>query len=58
MELVTLDLLEMAEPAVERGPDGLPHGWPLLRGGDNYLTVDGRPVNLKLSEDDLEAIAG
>ena len=58
MELVTLDLLEMAEPAVERGPDGLPHGWPLLRAGDNYLTVDGRPVNLKLSEDDLEAIAG
>lgn len=58
MELVTLDLLEMAEPAVERGTDGLPHGWPLLRAGDNYLTVDGRPVNLKLSEDDLEAIAG
>lgn len=58
MELVTLDSLEMAESAVERGPDGLPRGWPLLRAGDNFLTIDGRPTNLRLSETDLEAMAG
>lgn len=58
MELIDLspDAGHLELSAVERGADGLPTAWPLLREGDNHLTIRGRPANLKLSGGDIDAI--
>lgn len=55
MEIIDLDFLELSE--VERGADGLPSAWPLFRVGDNRMTLNGRPINLRLAADDLRKIA-
>jgi len=55
MQIIALSGLELAE--VERGADGLPRGWPLLRVGDNLVTRSrGMPVNLRLTPEDLASI--
>ncbi len=58
MELVNLcpeaGLIELS--TVEKGPDGLPCAWPMLRAGDNFLTLQGRSANLKLTAADVSGI--
>jgi len=54
MQLTKQSYLELSE--VERDADQLPVAWRLFRLGDNFLTIDGVPSNLMLSEADLDAI--
>ena len=56
MKITEFSVMEMSE--VERTADGLPKAWPIFRAGENIVTRrDSMPVNLELSQEDLQSIA-
>ena len=56
MKITEFSGMEMSE--VERAADGLPKAWPIFRAGENIVTRrDSMPVNLELSQEDLQNIA-
>lgn len=55
MEILDIRVLEMSD--VERGADGLPTAWPILRAGDNVVTrSQAMPINLRLTRKDLQGM--
>ena len=56
MKITEFSVMQMSE--VERTADGLPKAWPIFRAGENIVTRrDSMPVNLELSQKDLQSIA-